>query len=86
MGSSTKNQKVRSDNRRMTGNVNIYICSEAVEKNEKNAEENVSQTTAISESSTSLISDKSRQKVEPIDEHLGKLILYPQFYINNLSQ
>ncbi|XP_008203174.1 uncharacterized protein LOC100678999 isoform X1 [Nasonia vitripennis] len=66
MGSSTKNQKVRSDNRRMTGNVNIYICSESVEKN---AEENVAQTTATSASSTSLISEKSRQKVGPIEEH-----------------
>ncbi|OXU18493.1 hypothetical protein TSAR_011438 [Trichomalopsis sarcophagae] len=69
MGSSTKHQKVRSDKRRMTGNVNIYICSESVEKNEKNAEENVTQTTAASASSTSLISEKSRQKVGPVEEH-----------------
>lgn len=64
---------VRGDNRRMTGNVNIYICSETIEKG--HAELLDVDEISKSDSVVSIDSEKTKIKRNPATGQSGKLMI-----------
>lgn len=66
---------VRSDNRRMTGNVNIYICSETIEKGKKPTELDADEILK-SDSAVSVVPETPRVQNNQKNTHTGNMILY----------